>query len=798
MAGSLQDLVHEIRANKADEEAFILSQKRRILQEADRENRINETKATAVLKLFYLHMLGYDVSEVALNASQVIASPKLKYKRIGYLAASEALKCNHDMLLMSTNQIIKDLTSGKIYEEMLALTCLAAVATPELAQTSLPHVKTLTTHNNNLIKRKALLTLFRLLSVYPEGFDECVDHIKRAITDVDPKVSQAAAVVVCEFCHNSPQKALIFVPPLFRMLESKVLDPLTSIKILKFMKAAAAVEPRLLSKLVEPLSHLLNSGDRAVQYEAVVTTIGTFGAAGGESSDMLMQRAASQLQPFITGSTSRTYRVLGLEALRRIHATHPMLVAPHRQIVFEAMDDGDAQVRLAAVRLLASLANDRTLASISKKIMAAAFTTSGLEELSRTESISFRKLAARLLLDVIVENNFANVSSPELLATLLADLISKASSIAGDRIADVVVRATTEIPGTRAAMVGALCPILANSRLFNDASREPLSARVAASIAWVAGEFAFADGDASVADPCSVVAALLHPSVATLQAEHQATIVSSAIKVALRATSLNVGSTAQIGAILDRALQPFVASPHPDVAQRAAEGICVLGLPGASNFYTAPTAVQSVLEHDFDADALLHEMVLDAEDFQWMTSPPAPKAQVQVAAAPEPVQQAAPAAVPAAPKNDLMEMLSGSSTPATSTPSQAAAKAADADAWLFDAAPSKSTGLSSQRVEGSHVSVGLTGFAAPATAPAATKPAGSGLDDLLGLGASASTPAPAPKVASAMPTSKPAAPAGGLDDLLGLGASQPAAAQPAQTAAAPQGSNADLASLLGL
>ncbi|XP_045155977.1 AP-3 complex subunit delta-1 [Echinops telfairi] len=91
-------------------------------------------KANAVCKLTYLQMLGYDISWAAFNIIEVMSASKFTFKRIGYLAASQCFHEGTDVIMLTTNQIRKDLSSPSQYDTGVALTGLSCFVTPDLAR----------------------------------------------------------------------------------------------------------------------------------------------------------------------------------------------------------------------------------------------------------------------------------------------------------------------------------------------------------------------------------------------------------------------------------------------------------------------------------------------------------------------------------------------------------------------------------------------------------------------------------------------------------------------------------------
>ncbi|KAM9244955.1 uncharacterized protein PS065_002840 [Dugong dugon] len=123
---NLQDLVRGIRNHKEDEAKYISQCIDEIKQELKQDNIA--VKGNAVCKPTYLQMLGYDISWAAFII-EVMSASKFTFKRIGYLAASQCFHEGTDVIMLTTNQIRKDLSSPSQYDTGVALTDLSC-ATP--------------------------------------------------------------------------------------------------------------------------------------------------------------------------------------------------------------------------------------------------------------------------------------------------------------------------------------------------------------------------------------------------------------------------------------------------------------------------------------------------------------------------------------------------------------------------------------------------------------------------------------------------------------------------------------------
>lgn len=66
-----------------------------------------DLKATALLKLIYLEMMGHDMSWASFHVLEVMSSPKYHQKRIGYLGAVQTFRPDTEVLMLATNLLKK-------------------------------------------------------------------------------------------------------------------------------------------------------------------------------------------------------------------------------------------------------------------------------------------------------------------------------------------------------------------------------------------------------------------------------------------------------------------------------------------------------------------------------------------------------------------------------------------------------------------------------------------------------------------------------------------------------------------
>jgi len=215
---SLLDLIRGLRHHKGNEKAYIQN----CLKECRSEIRSQDmdVKATALLKLIYLEMVGHDMSWASFHVLEVMSSQKSHQKRVGYLGAVQSFRADTEVLMLATNLLKKDLTAPSTTTISIAIATLPHIITPSLALSVLPDLLPRLSHTHPAVRKKTIVTLYRLALVYPETLRAAWPKIKDRLMDPneDPSVTAAIVNVVCELGWRRPHDFLPLAPRLFELL----------------------------------------------------------------------------------------------------------------------------------------------------------------------------------------------------------------------------------------------------------------------------------------------------------------------------------------------------------------------------------------------------------------------------------------------------------------------------------------------------------------------------------------------------------------------------------------------------
>ncbi|XP_070764526.1 AP-3 complex subunit delta-1 isoform X3 [Enoplosus armatus] len=562
---NLQDLVRGIRNHKEDEAKYISTCIDEIKQELKQDNIA--VKANAVCKLTYLQMLGYDVSWAAFNIVEVMSSSKFTYKRIGYLAASQCFHESTDVIMLTTNQIRKDLSSPNQYDTGVALTGLSCFVTPDLARDLANDIMTLMSHTKPYIRKKAVLIMYKVFLKYPESLRPAFPRLKEKLEDPDPGVQSAAVNVICELARRNPKNYLSLAPLFFKLMTSST-NNWVLIKIIKLFGALTPLEPRLGKKLIEPLTNLIHSTSAmSLLYECVNTVIAVLISlsSGMPNHSASIQLCVQKLRILIEDS-DQNLKYLGLLAMSKILKTHPKSVQSHKDLILQCLDDKDESIRLRALDLLYGMVSKKNLMEIVKKLML---------HVDKAEGTTYRDELLTKIIDICSQSNYQYITNFEWYISILVELTRLEGTRHGHLIASQMLDVAIRVKAIRVFAVAQMATLLDNAHLLTGNVQRKGICEVLYAAAWICGEFS-----EHLENPMQTLEAMLRPKVATLPGHIQAVYVQNAAKLfatVLKSQEGNTDSTAsqETSQLMIDRLPLFVQSANLEVQERAS---CILQL----------------------------------------------------------------------------------------------------------------------------------------------------------------------------------------------------------------------------
>ncbi|KAG8431159.1 hypothetical protein GDO86_019336 [Hymenochirus boettgeri] len=562
---NLQDLVRGIRNHKEDEAKYISHCIDEIKQELKQDNIA--VKANAVCKLTYLQMLGYDISWAAFNIIEVMSASKFTFKRIGYLAASQCFHEGTDVIMLTTNQIRKDLSSPNQYDTGVALTGLSCFVTPDLARDLANDIMTLMSHTKPYIRKKSVLIMYKVFLKYPESLRPAFPRLKEKLEDPDPGVQSAAVNVICELARRNPKNYLSLAPLFFKLMTSST-NNWVLIKIIKLFGALTPLEPRLGKKLIEPLTNLIHSTSAmSLLYECVNTVIAVLISlsSGMPNHSASIQLCVQKLRILIEDS-DQNLKYLGLLAMSKILKTHPKSVQSHKDLILQCLDDKDESIRLRALDLLYGMVSKKNLMEIVKKLMI---------HVDKAEGTAYRDELLTKIIDICSQSNYQYITNFEWYISILVELTRLEGTRHGHLIAAQMLDVAIRVKAIRKFAVSQMAMLLDNAHLLASNTQRNGICEVLYAAAWICGEFA-----EHLLEPHQTLEAMLRPKVTTLPGHIQSVYVQNVVKLyscILQRKELEGENEAaqEITQLMIERLPQFVQSADLEVQERAS---CILQL----------------------------------------------------------------------------------------------------------------------------------------------------------------------------------------------------------------------------
>ena len=351
-----------------------------------------DLKATALLKLIYLEMFGHDMSWASFHVLEVMSCPKYLQKRVGYLAAVQSFRPDTEVLMLATNLLKKvvnletmkrvrillipsqDISSPLAPTMSLPLVALPHIITSSLALSLLSDLLPRLAHSTGSVRKKTVAALYRLALVYPDTLRSAWPKIKDILLDEEEDSSVTAAVVnvVCELGWRRPRDFLSLAPRLFDLLIEGG-NNWMAIKIIKLFAIFTPLEPRLVKKLLPPLTNLIRTTPAmSLLYECINGIIqggileGSDGATEGEEIASL---CVNKLRGMIVIEGDPNLKYVALLAFNRIVESHPHLVSMQQDVIMSCLDDPDISIRLQALDLGTGIVNSDNLVTVVERLI---------------------------------------------------------------------------------------------------------------------------------------------------------------------------------------------------------------------------------------------------------------------------------------------------------------------------------------------------------------------------------------------------------------------------------------------
>ncbi|XP_027426563.1 AP-4 complex subunit epsilon-1 isoform X1 [Zalophus californianus] len=334
-----------------------------------------------MVRLIYCEMLGYDASFGYIHAIKLAQQGNLLEKRVGYLAVSLFLHENHELLLLLVNTVVKDLQSTNLVEVCMALTIVSQIFPREMIPAVLPLIEDKLQHSKEIIRRKAVLALYKFHLIAPNQVQHIHIKFRKALCDRDVGVMAASLHIYFRMIKENPSgyKDLTgsFVTILKQVVGGKlpvdfnyhsVPAPWLQIQLLRILGLLGKDDQRTSELMYDVLDESLRRAELnhnvtyAILFECVHTVYSIY------PKSELLEKAAKCIGKFVL-SPKINLKYLGLKALTYVIQQDPTLALQHQMTIIECLDHPDPIIKRETLELLYRITNAQNITVIVQKML---------------------------------------------------------------------------------------------------------------------------------------------------------------------------------------------------------------------------------------------------------------------------------------------------------------------------------------------------------------------------------------------------------------------------------------------
>uniref|UniRef100_A0A3P8U3W4 Adaptor related protein complex 4 subunit epsilon 1 n=1 Tax=Amphiprion percula TaxID=161767 RepID=A0A3P8U3W4_AMPPE len=367
--------------SKHEEEKLIQCELSSIKEQVSSPNTTMRQMKELMVRTIYCEMLGYEASFSYIHAIKLAQQGSVLEKRVGYLAVSLFLNESHELLLLLVNTVLKDLQSTNLIEVCMALTVVSQMFPKDMIPAILPLVEEKLNHPKEIIRRKAVLALYKFYLIAPNQVQHIHNKFRKALCDKDPGVMTASLHIYLQMIQENPEgyKDLTasFVTILKQVVGGKlpmdfnyhsVPAPWLQIQLLRILSLLGKNDQSTSVIMHEVLDESLRRAEMnhnityAILYECVkcVYTI--------HPKSELLEKAAKCIGNFVL-SPKINLKYLGLKALTYVVQQDPKLALQHQMTIIECLDHPDLIIKRETLELLFRITNAQNVTVIVEKML---------------------------------------------------------------------------------------------------------------------------------------------------------------------------------------------------------------------------------------------------------------------------------------------------------------------------------------------------------------------------------------------------------------------------------------------
>ncbi|XP_053343985.1 AP-4 complex subunit epsilon-1 [Clarias gariepinus] len=367
--------------SKNEEERLITKELAAIKEQISSPNTTMRQMRELMVRAMYCEMLGYEATFAHIHAIKLAQQGTVLEKRVGYLAVSLFLNESHELLLLLVNTVLKDLQSTNLIEVCMALTVVSQIFPKDMIPSILPLVEEKLSHQKEIIRRKAVLALYKFYLIAPNQVQHIHGKFRKALCDKDPGVMMCSLHIYLRMIKENPDnyKELTssFVTIMRQVVGGKLpLDfnyhgvpaPWLQIQLLRILSLLGKEDQSTSELMYEVLDESLRRAEMnhnityAILYECVKAIYTVYPKAE------LLEKAARCIGNFVV-SPKINLKYLGVKALTYVVQYDANLALQHQMTIIECLDHSDLLIKRETLELLFRITNAQNVTVIVEKML---------------------------------------------------------------------------------------------------------------------------------------------------------------------------------------------------------------------------------------------------------------------------------------------------------------------------------------------------------------------------------------------------------------------------------------------
>lgn len=370
------------KAHSRSQEVAIVKCQLESMREVFRNiNRSQRSTRACFTKIIFCYQLGHDMSAMAVEAIKLAQMGEGYDKRLGYLVSCLLLHSRHELAILLTSTIMKDLISSNMMDNCIGLKAASELLHPELIPNILSEVINKFRHQQDIVKEKAIHCFRCLYLKAPELLENEIPKLNVFLTSRDPGILMAVTNLFKILTLHNPSRCVGLCSSFIHIMEQinarafgsvyyyhMVPLPWLQINLLKILSDLAQVNIASRPRLEQIIKTMIEKTkvSEPISLALLVESIQT--ATRIAPSESLLQLCSRCIMKLMAPESSEDMRYQGLELLIAMSKVKLAYINQHQTAILDCLSSTDPAIQMRTTFLLHAMANAANVKVICDKL----------------------------------------------------------------------------------------------------------------------------------------------------------------------------------------------------------------------------------------------------------------------------------------------------------------------------------------------------------------------------------------------------------------------------------------------